>query len=85
MTPVAAATASCAARLLVYPSKHATSMPFDGFDDHVDLGELGSFPQTGFTLSAWVSVNMSTTAVWSACGSTGCGPMLWSAAFAPVG
>ena len=58
--------------------RHGAALSFDGVDDHVALGALGSFSQSGFTLQAWVQKQSATKNDAAVVGSwAGSGPMLW--------
>ena len=53
------------------------ALSFDGTDDHVALGSLGTFYNSGFTLEAWVrktttKKDVAVVGTWA-----GSGPMLW--------
>ena len=59
------------------PGRNGGGLSFDGVDDHVALGALGTFYNTAFTLEAWVQKagakkDVGIVGTWS-----GSGPMLW--------
>jgi hypothetical protein len=57
--------------------RHGGALSFDGGNDFVGLGSLGSFSQTAFTLQAWVQKATTKNDVAVLGSWTGTGPMLW--------
>ncbi|HET9665868.1 MAG TPA: LamG-like jellyroll fold domain-containing protein, partial [Desertimonas sp.] len=57
--------------------RNGTGLSFDGTDDHVALGSLGTFYNTAFTLEAWVQKTTAKKDVGIVGSWTGSGPMLW--------
>ena len=58
--------------------RHGGALAFDGIDDHVSLGALGTFYQSAFTLQAWVRKQSETRNDTGVVGSwSGDGPMIW--------
>jgi hypothetical protein len=60
--------------------RYGGALSFDGTDDHVALGSLGTFYQSGFTLEAWVKKATDTkkdVAVLGSFTGAGAGPMIW--------
>ncbi len=57
--------------------RNGTGLSFDGTDDHVSLGSLGTFYNTAFTLEAWVQKTTAKKDVGVVGSWTGSGPMLW--------
>ena len=58
--------------------RHGGALSFDGVGDHVSLGALGTFYQSGFTLQAWVQKQSETRNDAAVVGSwSGDGPMIW--------
>ena len=60
--------------------RYGGALSFDGTDDRVDLGSLGTFYQSGFTMEAWVkkaSVTKKDVAVLGSFTGAGAGPMIW--------
>ena len=60
--------------------RYGGALSFDGTDDRVDLGSLGTFYQSGFTMEAWVkkaSVTKKDVAVLGTFTGAGAGPMIW--------
>ena len=60
--------------------RYGGALSFDGTDDRVDLGSLGTFYQSGFTLEAWVKKASDTkkdVAVLGTWTATSAGPMIW--------
>jgi hypothetical protein len=60
------------------PGRHGGGLSFDGVDDHVDLGQVGTFYGAGFTLEAWVRKetaknDVAVVGTWTSNG----GPMVW--------
>ena len=53
------------------------ALSFDGTDDHVALGSLGTFYNSAFTLEAWVQKTTTKKDVAIVGSWTGSGPMLW--------
>jgi chitodextrinase len=62
------------------PGRYGTALSFDGAASYVDLGSLGTFYRTGFTLEAWVQKqsnlrnDVAVVGTWT--GADG-GPMIW--------
>ena len=58
--------------------RYGGALSFDGSNDSVLLGSLGTFYQSGFTLEAWVNKTSATENDAAVVGSwTGSGPMIW--------
>ena len=63
------------------PGKFGSAASLNGTGDHVDLPQLGTFYNSGFTLEAWVKktsalqVNAAVVGTWTADGNGG--PMIW--------
>ena len=63
------------------PGKFGSAVSLNGTGDHVDLPQLGTFYNSGFTLEAWVKktsalqVNAAVLGTWTADGNGG--PMIW--------
>ena len=58
--------------------RYGGALSFDGSNDSVLLGGLGTFYQSGFTLEAWVNKTSATENDAAVVGSwTGSGPMIW--------
>jgi concanavalin A-like lectin/glucanase superfamily protein/Big-like domain-containing protein len=60
--------------------RYGGALSFDGTDDRVDLGSLGTFYQSGFTMEAWVKKATDTkkdVAVLGTFTGGGAGPMIW--------
>jgi chitodextrinase len=58
--------------------RYGGALSFDGSNDSVLLGSLGTFYQSGFTLEAWVNKTSATENDTAIVGSwTGSGPMIW--------
>ena len=57
--------------------RNGGALAFDGLDDHVALGSLGSFYNTAFTLEAWVKKSTAKKDVGIVGSWNGSGPMLW--------
>ena len=60
--------------------RYGGALSFDGTDDRVDLGSLGTFYQSGFTLEAWVRKTSDTKKDVTVLGTWtggGAGPMVW--------
>ena len=57
--------------------RHGSALSFDGSNDHVGLGSLGTFSQTAFTLQAWIQKDTTKNDVAVIGTWTGTGPMLW--------
>ena len=57
--------------------RNGGGLSFDGADDHVALGSLGTFYNNAFTLEAWVQKSTAKKDVGVVGSWTGTGPMLW--------
>ena len=57
--------------------RNGGALSFDGADDHVALGSLGTFYNSAFTLEAWVQKSTAKKDVGVVGSWTGTGPMLW--------
>ena len=58
--------------------RYGGALSFDGSNDSVLLGSLGTFYQSGFTLEAWVNKTSATENDAAVVGTwTGSGPMIW--------